>query len=1288
MNAIRWGVKLLVATLGAGLALAASLWFWSDANSSLATLVQTAQRYLPAGQTLETKDIQGSLRTGGHIGWLRWRQAGLSVEAFGVDVAWTLRPLLDGRLQLSQLSVASLHINDQRTPSENVSSTPPMDLRLPIKVEVPFSVAKLSVTGATSLDATGLAGNYSFDSYSHRIDKGLGHISSGNYQFKGELQALPPMALALALEGRVQTTLPSSHTPLSLVAQAQLTGELAGPDAALALQATLQPDLDANKPNTKLQATQATLSAFVHPWHTQPLTQANAQWQALDLAALWPQAPRTQLTGTANVVPAGEGWQGKLALSNVLPGPWNQQYLPVQTLKADVSYVHDQWLLQSVRATAAGGVISGDGGLKAGQWQGQLSLQNISPAAIDSRLASVPVSGTLKAQQTIKAITFAAQFQATQTKASPLKSTRDVDLLQLQRLEAQGQWATPLLTLSQLHISTPDASLLGQLSYHTLSQALQGQLALTLPGANGQFEGDLASTSGQGTLAIQVTDAAQATRWLSRVPVVGKVVPADQFKGAAELKTSWQGGWQSQGRSMKIQATLRAPEMDWTGNPGADAAIPVAWHLSQLQADLSGTLADMQLRTQGQAKTGERQMDWQAQLSGGQRDVDHWQGYLNQFRVNTQGGGQPGTWSLQLADAGDKPLRLDWQQSGLTQTMSVAGGTARLTGPQASTTGVATLHWQALNWSSQQQPNPAAPARTRWQSKGSLTGIPLAWLDALGGKTLEDIGLGSNMVLNGQWDAAQADTLQLSASLVRSAGDLQIRAAEHHNQVQAAGVRDAQLQVRVNANDVVASLRWVSDRAGRATADLRTQLQSQNGQLAWAMNAPVAGSLNIQMPPIAAWSVLAPPGWRLRGTLDANATLTGTRSQPQWRGTLQAKDLAVRSVADGIDFQQGTLVARLDGQQLVIEDFTLFGPDGAAGGQVKVTGVAQWLPALESATGMAQRVRITLDANAKTLRLSNRADRRITVSGHLAAQLKDTQLSLRGKLTADQALLTLPSENTPVLGDDVVVRPSASQATQQALTKRNAPTAQAHTAKQPNAGINPDVQVTLDLGSNFQVRGRGLDTRLAGSLELRALGTAAPTLTGTVRTVRGTYQAYGQRLDIEQGLLRFVGAVDNPVLDILAIRPKLTQRVGVQVNGTALSPIVRLYAEPELPEAEKLAWLVMGRSASGSGGELALLQQAALALLGSQGQGPTASLSQALGLDEFSVHGNTGESTAAATLTVGKRFSNDFYMAYESGLAGTMGVFSIFYDLSKKLTLRAKTGEQTAVDLIWTQRYD
>ena len=137
--------------------------------------------------------------------------------------------------------------------------------------------------------------------------------------------------------------------------------------------------------------------------------------------------------------------------------------------------------------------------------------------------------------------------------------------------------------------------------------------------------------------------------------------------------------------------------------------------------------------------------------------------------------------------------------------------------------------------------------------------------------------------------------------------------------------------------------------------------------------------------------------------------------------------------------------------------------------------------------------------------------------------------------------------------------------------------------------------------------------------------------------------------------------------------------------------MVRLYAEPDMPDAEKLSWLVLGRSAANGGAESAMLQQAALALLGGNGKNLTANLTEALGLDELSVRGaasNADGSTSSATFTLGKRLSRDFYVSYERSLTGTLGTLYIFYDLSRRVTVRAQTGEQSAIDLIFTVPYD
>ena len=164
---LRITAAVLLATLLLIGALTGGLWLWGGASSSLASTLNQLASYLPAGQTLQTRDVEGSVRGGGRIGWLRWQSGQLSVEATDVRVAWTLRPLINGELRLNQLAIAHLRIEDQRAPS---APTPPTDLRLPIRVDLPFQIDSVDWAGSTPLQIKQLSGRYTFDSYSRPPD--------------------------------------------------------------------------------------------------------------------------------------------------------------------------------------------------------------------------------------------------------------------------------------------------------------------------------------------------------------------------------------------------------------------------------------------------------------------------------------------------------------------------------------------------------------------------------------------------------------------------------------------------------------------------------------------------------------------------------------------------------------------------------------------------------------------------------------------------------------------------------------------------------------------------------------------------------------------------------------------------------------------------------------------------------------------------------------------------------------------------------------------------------------
>ena len=1350
-----WLLGLLLGPVLIACVLLLAFWFWTGTDTSLATALSQASRYLPAGQVLVAQDIRGTLRQGGHIGLLRWEKNGLTVEARQIDLVWQPRALLDRRLQLDTLHVAQLNINDQ---SPDTGTAPLDELLLPFNVDLTFVIDALRSEGALTQQATDLSGRYQFDGTRHALKLTSAKLAAGQYKGDATLVARRPLRLDAKLQGGVLTAIPGNAQPLSLAATASVQGDLGGQQPLLNVQAVVGPATSLApagagagaptpaKPATTMVPMRAQLAAQINPWAPQPIVKADASFSHLNLALLWPETPQTLLTGSAQVEPVADvskpiagstnpkgidglravAWQAQMTFTNTLAGPWNLNRLPIDAAQARLTFNQGQWLLQSLTADAAGGRISVQGNLNTiaakgtqppaiSGWQAQAALQNINPAALHTQLAPARVDGKISATATASAaakeIPHAIDFDALLQPSAKQPDASRLNGLHLKNAAAKGRWAGGTLTLQTLKIETNDALLQGKLDMQPAVKAAQGQLQLTLPGGQAQVQGKLSEKDGGGDFALRLSDAARASRWFEALPAAPKLLAGYAVRGNGELTGTWTGGWRAalpglsqgipQGSGLNVTSTLRVPQLDLSR---PDFTPGQAVRVRDVQAEVSGSLTALTLKAAGQWLSGTRRFNLQTQATGGRRAAGTWAAVVGSAQIQAQDGLQPGTWTAQIR----QPVSVGWRTNATGNLLDIGAGESSLTSPSA---GAASIVWRPVTWRQ-------TGARTELATQGQLQGVPMAWLDLLADAQLANLGLRGDLLFDGDWDVLAGDTLKAKASLVRRRGDISIQAegftgiAPVTSPAISAGVKDARMALMADGDALRVSARWDSERAGLAQADFSTKISSApNEGWRWPADAPLAGTLRAQLPQVGVWSILAPPGWRIRGTLDANMALAGTRSAPQWRGTLNADSLALRSIADGIEFSNGRLRTVLNGQRLEINEFSLQGAGGggagggaSAGGLLNAKGYAEWLSTGTGNTPALSKIRIELAAQAQGLRVSARADRRLAVSGNLQAKLLDAKLEIRGALKADQALFILPDESTPSLGDDVVVKSTVKKTGPASAPANATPTATAPAAQTPgardgvqatanSARIVPDVALTLDMGPDFRVQGRGLNTRLSGTLNLAssAATLGVPRLTGTLTTVRGSYKAYGQQLDIEEGVMRFSGPYDNPALDILAIRPNLTVRVGVQVSGTALSPRVRLYAEPELPDAEKLAWLVLGRSGANGGAESAVLQQAALALLGGNGKGLSGGLAEALGLDELSFRGsasNADGTTSAAAVTLGKRLSRNFYVAYERSVAGTLGTVYIFYDLSKRFTLRAQTGERSAIDLIFTVPYD
>ena len=106
-----------------------------------------------------------------------------------------------------------------------------------------------------------------------------------------------------------------------------------------------------------------------------------------------------------------------------------------------------------------------------------------------------------------------------------------------------------------------------------------------------------------------------------------------------------------------------------------------------------------------------------------------------------------------------------------------------------------------------------------------------------------------------------------------------------------------------------------------------------------------------------------------------------------------------------------------------------------------------------------------------------------------------------------------------------------------------------------------ETNINISIGDDFKLSAFGLEGGLKGNLNV-AQRDKGPFITGEINIVDGSYQSFGQDLVIEQGKILMNGPVDQPYVQITAIRnPDNTQddvTAGVKVTGPATEPIVTI----------------------------------------------------------------------------------------------------------------------------------
>jgi translocation and assembly module TamB len=550
----------------------------------------------------------------------------------------------------------------------------------------------------------------------------------------------------------------------------------------------------------------------------------------------------------------------------------------------------------------------------------------------------------------------------------------------------------------------------------------------------------------------------------------------------------------------------------------------------------------------------------------------------------------------------------------------------------------------------------------RISTRGTLSGIAVAKAATLAGITLP---LESTLVAGGEWSIAAAPRLNGTFVIRRERGDIIADVgSDGATQRRELGVRQFDIAGKFVNDALDATVAIASERAGTANGTLSIGASgASSGRIDPA--APLRLAVNAELPSLAVFQPWFGTSAALGGRARLDVAASGTVGTPVWSGSFVGDGLRIDAPQYGVSATNGRIRAHLSANGIALDDVHFVGGDG--------TFTATGLIALPGARSAAP-TRVTW--KAERFRAANRPDLRLVVNGNGTVSLQNRRLELNGDVAIVEGHLEYESTPSGQLASDIVVK-GRTPASRRDGAARDLPLA---------------LDIDVDLGRALTFAGEGIDTGLAGRVRITTAADGTLRGRGTIRAVNGTYIAFGQKLTIDRGRLIFDGPLDNPALDVVALRKNLPVEAGVELSGTVKVPQVRVTSNPPVPENEALAWLVTGQGLNNTSRvDYAALSAASAALLGRGGKPFTAQIAQRIGIDDISLKSTAGtsgsEGAASQVVVFGKRISDRLSLGYEQGLSLATSAVRLEYALSRQVTLRAEAGQVSGVGIVYRRNF-
>ena len=383
----------------------------------------------------------------------------------------------------------------------------------------------------------------------------------------------------------------------------------------------------------------------------------------------------------------------------------------------------------------------------------------------------------------------------------------------------------------------------------------------------------------------------------------------------------------------------------------------------------------------------------------------------------------------------------------------------------------------------------------------------------------------------------------------------------------------------------------------------------------------IDGRLLVNLNDVAVLASIVPMITDARGSLDVDLAVAGTVGKPLVGGNAALTNGAFRYEPLGLHLTE------IDLESVIHENNRIELTSTFRAGE----GTGELRSSATSINGLRDRLELSLIG--QNLTVIDLPDINVVADTDLGIGVRRETLTINGNILIPRARLSPVNLTSPRISEskDVVI-----------VARRDD---QVVPGSEKKAPFELAGAVALVLGKDVVVDLDVAEARLSGTSVFRWNGPPVPVAHGQYN-VAGRFEAYGQLLEITEGLIQFPGIpASNPNLRIRAEReifgnPQI-RSAGVLITGTANDPVVEVYTTPRTTQQRAVTLLVTG--------------------------------------SDFNYEQGVG------AVDVGTYIAPKLFISYGIGLFDRGNVISVRYDLGKGFGIKATSGKNAdGVDLSYT----